>query len=195
MANLHRLALALSLMLTSSLACAAGVTPHDYYSGHYDDKLLHNVEKYHLPKARRQMQSEGTLHFAMADVKFVLAYFPNHPKALQLVSEIARKQGAPKSADQYYVRALQLFGDSSMTELLYGLHLHRTGRVDQAIEAYHKAIELGPKNANAYYNLGLALLKQGKVDEAKEAAEHAYSLGHPLPGLREMLAEHARKKK
>lgn len=194
MTVLFRLPLALSLMLIVAVASAEGVTPHDYYSRNYDPTLLDNVEKFHLPKARRQMQSEGTVQWAIADVEFVLAWFPNHPEALQLASQIAQMQGTPKAADKYYTRALQMYGDSGMTRLLYGLHLHRSGRLDKAIEAYHKAIELDPNNANAYYNLGLALLSQDKVAEAHEAAEHAYDLGYPLPGLRRLLAERAKGK-
>lgn len=192
MTVLYRLPLALSLMLVVAVASAEGVTPHDYYSGNYDPTLLDNVEKFHLPKARRQMKSEGTIQWAQQDIEFVLAWFPNHPEALQLASQIANMGGTPKAADKYYIRALQMYGDSGMTRLLYGLHLHRSGRIDQAIEAYHKAISLAPDNANAYYNLGLALLSQGKVAEAREAAKQAYALGHPLPGLRRMLAKHAR---
>lgn len=190
----HRLPLALLLMLAMAVASAEGVTPHDYYGGNYDPTLLKNVEKFHLPKARRQMDSAGTVQWAKADVEFVLAWFPNHPEALQLASQIARMQGAPKSADKYYVRALQMYPDSGMTRLLYALHLHRSGRLDQAIEAYHKSIALDPDNANAYYNLGLALLSQNKLAEAKEAADRAYGLGYPLPGLRRMLAERAQQR-
>lgn len=193
MPTLHRLFVALSLMLVVTVASAAGVTPHNYFGNDYSAHLLDMVEKYHLPKARQQMKNEGTIQWALADVEFVLSWFPNHPQALEMATTIARKKGAPESADKYYVRALQMYPSSGMTRLLYALHLHRTRRVDQAIEEYHKAIEMEPDNANAYYNLGLALLSEDRVAEAKKAAEKAYALGYPLPGLRKMLAERTRK--
>ncbi len=127
------------------------------------------------------MQSPGTIKWALADVEFVLAYFPNHPQALSLATEIARRMGSPKQADRYYEKAIQLYPGSAQTWMLYGIQLHRTGRLEDAIKKYRKALKLDNNLAEAHYNLGLALLKVGRVEEAQQHADKAYAMGYPLP--------------
>lgn len=179
--------IALALLTVLAPAMAANVTPHNYYSDSYDDHLLHMVEKYHLDEARQKMQSEGTMQWATEDVEFMLAYFPNHPVALQLATEIGIRKGTPKLADRYYEQALELYPQTAQTWVLYGIHLHRTGRLEEAVEKYRRAIDLNDSSVNAHYNLGLALVDLGRLDEARDQAKRAYALGYPLPGLRNQL--------
>ena len=51
------------------------------------------------------------------------------------------------------------------------------------------AVEMAPENATINYNLGLVYMKLKDYDNAKIYADKAYSLGFPLPGLRNQLAE------
>ncbi len=175
------------LILIGPAVSVAAVSPHNYYSSDHSEKLLHMVESYHLPPAREKMQHRGQLKWALGDVEFVLAYFPNHPQALSLATEITRRMGSPKEADHYYEHAVQLYPGSAQTWMLYGIQLHRTGRIKEAVEKYRKALELNDNLAEAHYNLGLALVELNQIDEARKHADKAYAMGYPLPGLRDQL--------
>lgn len=166
-----------------------GIVPHNYYnSDSYSAQLLEDVVKYHLPLARKQMRKGGSkLYYALQNVKFVLAYFPNHPKALQLATEITIRMNQPRRADRFFIKAVELYPNQAQSWLLYGLHLHRTGRVAEAVKKYRHALELDSSLVNARYNLGLALLKLGKLEKARAQAKRAYAVGYPLPGLRNAL--------
>ncbi len=174
-----------TLLCTAQVAVA--VTPHDYYSSDYDPHLLKMVEKYHLKQAQEKMQSKGSLKWALGDVQFMLAYFPNHPVALHLATEIAQLMGNAKEADHFYARAVQLYPGTPQSWFLYGVQYQITGRLEDAVKMYRTAIKLDDKMAPAHYNLGIALVKLGKLDEARKEAERAEALGYRKTGLRKLL--------
>jgi len=59
-----------------------------------------------------------------------------------------------------------------------GLALHRTGRLDPAIDAYRAALRLVPGHPEALHNLGAALAAAGRKDEAIATWDRAVRL-HP----------------
>ena len=71
--------------------------------------------------------------------------------------------------------------------LVYGIHLHKADRFEDAIEKYRVARDLMPNAAEVHYNLGLAYVELGDTERAREAAVKAYQLGYPLPGLKSKL--------
>ncbi|MEJ2345813.1 MAG: tetratricopeptide repeat protein [Gammaproteobacteria bacterium] len=139
------------------------------------------------------MRSKGSLKWALGDVQFMLSYFPNHPVALRLATEIAQLMGNPKEADHFYARAVRLYPRTPQSWFLYGLQYQVTGRPEQAVKMYRTAIKLDPGLAAAHYNLGMALLKLGRLDEARAEADRAEALGYQKPGLRKLLEAKGKK--
>ena len=86
---------------------------------------------------------------------------------------------SPKPVDldgAYYLRNLRGF------DLEYGraLELHKNGRLEEAVDAYHSALELTPKSSKARLNLALALGQWGRKAEARKVLEQ---LVQDEPGL------------
>ena len=166
---------------------AAARYGYDYYHNDAPRKLLRNVEKYHL-KPGEQKMNRGDYVYAMGDAKFMLRYFPNDPKALRLAMEISlRWPGHETDAEPWFEKAIHAFPQYGETYLIYGVYLHRRGKMERAVTEYKKAIDRDPNLADAHYNLGLALLELGRLREANEEAHRAYALKYPLPGLRNEL--------
>lgn len=160
---------------------------HDYYGHDAPGGLLTNVEKYHLEPGRDKLQ-HGRYAYAMADARFMLAYFPNNPDALKLAMEIALQwPGNEMAAKPFFEKAINSYPQHGQTYLIYGVYLHRLGKTEEAVAEYKKAIKRDPRSAEAHYNLGLALVALGHLKEANDAAHKAYALGHPLPGLKNKL--------
>jgi tetratricopeptide (TPR) repeat protein len=73
--------------------------------------------------------------------------------------------------------------------MLYGIHLHKAGKLENALKQYKAGLELIPGSSELNYNLGLLYYDLKKYKLAKKYATIAYKLGYPLPGLRNMLKE------
>jgi tetratricopeptide (TPR) repeat protein len=68
------------------------------------------------------------------------------------------------------------FPDSFAVWNILGATNERTGRFEQAIQAFKQAIRLSPTNHAVHYNIGNALRRQGKLDEAVTAYRKALSI-------------------
>lgn len=161
--------------------------PHDYYvTDPTSRNLLKMVEGYHLEQGTRKME-RGEYGYARQDFDFILRYFPNDPKALLLMGELAIKTGKPREAVRYFQTAIRMFPDRAATHTAYGVFLHRAGKLRQAIDQYREALKLDPTSAETHYDLGLAYLDIHDYKLANRHAHTAYRLGYPLPGLRRRL--------
>jgi len=149
-------------------------------------KLLDNVEKGHLVPGIRQLR-QGDLRHAHNSLDFVLRWYPNHPRALNLYSKLAMKRQRPDSALPYFDHAVQFGPDDISTRILYGIHRYRMGDYRKAVERFNQALAIKPDYAEAHYNLGLTFLKLDAPQKALQHAKRAYDQGYPLPGLREKL--------
>lgn len=160
---------------------------YDFYARNWPEGLHKRVHQYHLEEGHKHVDS-GSYQSALNDAEFILSRFPNDPEGLQLIMRIAL-DGDPDdtAAMPYFETALNRYPQHGETWLLYGIYLHRLGRLKEAVEAYNSAIDREARLAESYYNLGLALLDLGRLKRANEAAQRAYGLGHPLPGLRKRL--------
>jgi tetratricopeptide (TPR) repeat protein len=163
---------------------------HDFYAPRTGSELefFRNVEGYHLEPGRQKML-KGSYEYAAADLVFILGVYPNHPRALDLMSQVCQrwKNSARCDADDWFEKAVAVNPNIATTYVVLGLHYHRNGKLTEAIRSYKKAVELEPRSLNAYYNLGLAYVDQRQFTLANDAAQHAYALGAPLPGLRDKV--------
>jgi tetratricopeptide (TPR) repeat protein len=133
----------------------------------------------------------GSYGYALQDFEFILRYFPNHPRALALISELCDVKWQDLRCDSktWFKKAIEVNPRASQTFLINGVHLHRLKQLPQAVESYKRAIELDPSSGNAHYNLALIYLEQGQYEPANRHAQFAYALGMPFPGLRDKLTK------
>ena len=164
--------------------------PYDYRTN--TDK--HNlVERYHFTPDVEQLRKGSTAPHVGGDISYTLKVFPNHPRALDAMARLSELQkqpipsGSPYSVDCWFERAMRFRPDDLRVKLVYGLHLLRVGKNQEAVKYFEMAKGGERPDANLYYNLGLAYVKLGKFDAALESAHIAYGLGFPLPGLRNQL--------
>lgn len=177
--------LAVVTLFYNAFVFAEAGEPYNYYVP-APDRLLENVEKYHLQKGI-SLVKKGQFEYAWSEFAFMLHYFPNHPHALQLISDLALQMEDNTRALKYFERAMKLYPNEAPTYALYGIYLHKTGKIKQAIEYYQKAVKLDDKPAEYHYNLGLAYFALQEMEQSYMAAQKAYQRGYPLPGLKDKL--------
>jgi tetratricopeptide (TPR) repeat protein len=162
----------------------------DYYApgtGQSAHDIFKNVELYHLGAGYEEL-AHKRYDAALAHAEFMLRYFPNHPKALSLLSELCMRWQSPQcNTQEWFERAVARNPSAPVTYTLQGIALHRMKRYPQAVESYKKALELDPASLNSHYNLGLTYLELKQYELANEHAQKAYALGAPFPGLRDKL--------
>lgn len=133
--------------------------------------------------------------YAVNELIYTLRAIPNHHRALMTAIEYSllapQKQRVPlrPPPECWLNRAVAFSPRDANARMIYGIYLHRKGRLDEAKRMYESAIELAPRLAEAHYNLGIVLADQSDFEAAREQARAAYDLGHPLPGLRRRLEE------
>lgn len=152
---------------------------HDYFIAGQNPELQHYlalVESAHTNKAVDWIQ-QGRVPDAIADLKYTLERFPNHPKGLLLMGLVAKLSGNSTLALPYYERALRLFPQHAMTYAQYGAYLVDIGRSDIGIAKLLQAVEMDPQSGPAYGWLAKAYAKTGKLDLAQRAAARARELG------------------
>jgi hypothetical protein len=194
-------ALSVALLLVSAPASAdevvCGKLEHTY--GPFDYRIAERwrvdlVEKFHFT-SQVEMLRAGESATIGGDLSFTLRVFPNHPRALMSMSRYVVKRGTPHpsdlqySGDCYFDRAIRFAADDPMPQLLFGLHLIKTGKPAEAGQYLDKAAELSDSTPNLEYNLGLGYFDLRSYDKSLLHAKRAYDGGFPLPGLREKLRQ------
>ena len=166
------------------------VGPWDYRTATQERREL--VERFHFKPETEALKGQGVIGLA-ADLQYTLRAFPNHPRALVTIGDLARKQkraqppGFIYPIECWFERAIRFQPDDGQVRLVYGVALLKDGNRDGAIEQLQKADQLLPRNANVHYNLGLAYFDTKNYAKAREHAKIAYELGFPLPGLKDKL--------
>lgn len=164
--------------------------PFDYYTAPADQRRL--VERPHFSPNIEQLKkgNSGTLG---AEINYTLSVFPNHPRALLSMSQLALREKKAKPTDSGYTidcwfdRAMRFSPNDATVRMLYGIYLLKVGKAETATKYLEEAAELGGENANLSYNLGLAYFSLNDYAKSLEHAHRAYALGFQLPGLRNKL--------
>jgi tetratricopeptide (TPR) repeat protein len=191
-------AMLLVLLINSTPSIAADFKPfqpnpsnnqNDYFSSDLAvSKRVRTVEHHHWEKAR-QHKERGAWNYAFDDIDFMLRYVPNHPHALMQMSEIGIAAGQPDTARRYLDYAIQYRPKNVSSHVIYGIHLHRTGHYQEAVEHYTQALKLDPTASETHYNLGLSYVELKQYKLAQEHAQIAYDKGYPLSGLKDKLKQ------
>lgn len=165
--------------------------PFDYHSSPPDRISL--VENAHFTPDVEYLRRGQSTAVIGADINYTLHVFPNHPRALLAMSNLALREKTSKprgsnfTVDCWFERALQFRDSDSTVRMLYGIHLLRTNRTKLALDHLKAASELNGDDAGVSYNLGLAYFEMKDYARSLQYAHQAYNQGFPLPGLKNKL--------
>jgi predicted O-linked N-acetylglucosamine transferase (SPINDLY family) len=111
----------------------------------------------------------------------ILAYSPNHDRALCMLGIVVGQAGHPASTIDLLGRAIAI--NPSIAEYHYILSQAYLdlGQWENVISSARRAIELRPELAEAHANLGIALHKSRRLDEAIFAYRQAVDLKPDVP--------------
>lgn len=168
---------------------AGNFGPFNYVS---DKEKLPVVERRHFTPQVEQLIRGETTQDPMGDVNYTLVKFPNHHRALYSairfsLGEASAEYSRPYHAECYLQRAINFSPSDPVPHMLFGIYLHRLGKVAQSIEHYRIAERAAPNDANLLYNFGLALYDSGDFPESYLYARRAYDLGIEFPALKRKL--------
>jgi tetratricopeptide (TPR) repeat protein len=87
-------------------------TGYDYFTAYLNPELksyLTLAENRHASEQVWRLYRDGIYNEPLADCKYILDRFPNHPRGLQLMGEIAKATNQTSLPIPYFERALKLF--------------------------------------------------------------------------------------
>ncbi len=106
-------------------------------------------------------------HAEIALVGEIAARFPDHAEAFSALGRLLlRGSFDAQPAIVALERALALGQDDADTHTAYGVALHETGRLSEALAAYARARALDPRHVGARFHRAVTLLALGRFDEA-----------------------------
>ncbi|MDX2253593.1 MAG: hypothetical protein NW202_14990 [Nitrospira sp.] len=151
----------------------------DFFTAGEDAERLRDLGLNDLYHTNRVVHSikVGRYDEAIADLKFVLDKWPNHPRALLLIESVGKMTQVPTLPIPYYEKALQMYPQYAITYAQYGKYLVEIDQREKGIEHLKLAIEKDEKLIAAHVWLAEAYIKHGEKQLAKKEAEHARSLG------------------
>ena len=151
---------------------------HDYFTADQDGVggYLRLVNAAHVNKIPGWIK-QARVSDAVADLKYSLDRFPNHPQALQLLPLVARLANNQTLARTYFEKAVTEFPQYAFTQAQYGLFLVSIGNLDDGIGRLNRSIEMDPKLPAGYAGLAHAYAKKGDIAKAREATDKARELG------------------
>jgi|GEM_PF-5275553 tetratricopeptide (TPR) repeat protein len=144
----------LGLLLNSTAAWAYNYEPRNYYHATAKKEIM-QIEHYHLNQGIEKFK-QGKYEYAWSEFASILHYFPNHPKALQQLSDLSIQIEEPQRAVKYFERAISYFPNEAPTYEILGSFFYRLKNYNQAITQYKKGLALDQSNEECRYKLGLA---------------------------------------
>lgn len=150
------------------------------------------VENAHFTPDVERLKAGSTGPIA-GDISYTLKVFPNHPRALMSMANLALREKKDKplysaySMSCWLQRAKRFAPEDPQVYAVEGYYLSKLGRKQEAVVAFETAIGMGQESMNTYYNLALVQVDLMNFDDALKNAKKAYELGAPLPGLRDKL--------
>jgi len=190
---MNRLIILLLLCLLGNSSIAFAYGPYDYINPMHRQKYLPIVEEFHFNANVRNLV-HGQSDTLYGDLQYVLYAFPNHHPALNAMVRLYRRNhnslpGSPPGTtpDKFFIRAIKFSPQDAVAYMLYGIYMHKMGRLDEAEKLYLKALEIAPDMAEINYNIGLLYTEKKDYKKASRYGQKAYSLHYPLPGLRDKL--------
>lgn len=109
----------------------------------------------------------------LGDCRYVLQRFPNHPRALQLMTEIAKATDQTSIPIEYFETALKRYPQYAFTRAQYGRYLIDIGVANAGIRELEEALRLEPNQIQARAWLAEARPGAGPAPSAAGGAAKA----------------------
>ncbi len=122
---------------------------------------LNYVEGYHLNERVMKDFRAGYYSTVIGDLKYALDKFPNHPKALMLLSATSMLAKSPGLAAPFYEKALRLYPQYALTNAQYGKYLMDIGRAKEGAARLQRALQIDPNSQQARKWLAEAQARSG----------------------------------
>lgn len=151
---------------------ASGGGNYDYFTADLDpglSKYLAIVSYRHVGQIVWTRFWSGNYTEPLADCRYALERFPNHPRALHLVGEIAKATNQPAMAIPYFEFALKMYPQYSFTHAQYGHYLIDIGATSAGVVELREALRLDPKQFQAKAWLAEALAAHPELGTAGPA--------------------------
>ena len=165
--------------------------PYDYRTERGGPLRL--VESAHFTVQVETLLRGKTSTLAGQDIDYTLRAFPNHHRALLSTIKLAQKvkmnqpPGMSYSVDCWFDRAMRFRKDDVVVRMIYGDHLAKTGRLEEAHKQLDYAAQQAKDDPLSQYNLGLIYVEMKDYERALAQAHRAQALGFPRTELRERL--------
>lgn len=192
-ATLAAAAIALPAVAGPEAACGSlewNYGPYDYRYANPQQRKL--VESAHFTPGAEQL-TEAPSGSLGADIKYTLAVFPNHPRALLAMERLAAKErrnpanGAKYTVECFYERAMRFRPNDHIPRLLYVSFLLRQKRPDEARTHLEYAADTTKDDPFAQFNVGMLYADMKDYDKALEQAHRVMALGFERRELRDRL--------
>lgn len=134
-----------------------------------------------LLKKAGEAYRAGRLAAAQELCRKVLAREPRDAMAMQFLGMLQATAGFAKQGEATLRAALALAPELPQAHINLGQVLHRTDRLDEALEHYRRALDARPDYALAHFNVAQVLQQMGRAQEAVAsyraavAADSAYA--------------------
>ncbi|MEK7314668.1 MAG: tetratricopeptide repeat protein, partial [Candidatus Eisenbacteria bacterium] len=117
---------------------------------------------------------------SLGDCEYALQRFPNHPRALHLVTRIAKATNQASLAIPYFERALGLYPQYAFTHAQYGHYLIDIGAIPAGVHQLREALRLEPNQFQAKAWLTEVLAAHPEL--ARESSDASPGGSTPSPG-------------
>jgi predicted Zn-dependent protease len=157
------------------------VAGEDYFAAQFNPSTqayLESIENRHASERVWALYRAGKYSEPLGDCKYVLARFPNHPRALHLLGEIAKTTEQLTMPIPYFERALKYYPQHAYTHAQYGHYLVEISATSAGIAELMEALRRDPNQLQAQAWLAQAMSAQGMARSAQaDSAKTA-----PAPG-------------
>jgi predicted Zn-dependent protease len=119
----------------------------NYFTAQFNPEIrqyLALVNRRHASERVWKLYRAGLYNDPLGDCKYALERFPNHPRALNLLCEIAKATNQNELPIAYFEKALQLFPQYGYTHAQYGHYLVEIGAVNVGIAELREALQRDP---------------------------------------------------
>ena len=126
----------------------------------------------------RALQAEGQLHPAKALYEEVLAVFPQHIEALEMLAVVNGQLGQLDTSVKLLCQVIELNPSRDSAFYYLGHSMCALKQFAAGVECFDKALVLNPDHVQSVRDRGRALLELGQFEEALQGYDRAIGL-HP----------------
>lgn len=119
------------------------------------------------------MLAQGDAHRALQFARDAASIAPDHPDVYNLIGVCAMSLGDRNSAEQCWLRAIELHPQAIEPHYNLAQHYAEIQRIELAERYFRHTLALAPRHAPAHARLGLLLASVKRIDEAEQCYRQA----------------------